>query len=295
MWEGCPSPSFLSGHQEQPEDKPLQSHPVLQSHPPVLPLGRGADGGDTGGRTAMVCGGDKGLTATSALHSGVSRRWQWVIPCLAARRHSLPKTGGKQNGQSLGRHFQRTLLPRRQKPIAFPVWEPHASPPGEPETKRLYPGRQRSRRRTAGQKHCESASAESRKDRPECPLSAALRGHQSSPRQREEGEEEDPPGSKPVGRMALEARACPDSVGTRPHEDVSLHPEVQGRPGRAPGPGYWELTDTMEPEGSDEGKWPRVWPRSHAYKSGDGSAVAKQGTKVARTQLREGAAKMTQE
>lgn len=220
-----------------------------------------------------------------------------VVPCLAARQHSLPKTGGKRNGQSRWEDTSRGhCCPEDRNRSHSPCERAaHVSPRGGQrrrdciqadsgqvgdcgaETLRIC-----ERREQKGQARVSSKCCPQRP--PELSETAGGRGGRRHSRH-----------SKPVGRMALEAHACPDSVGAWPHGDISSHPEVQGRPGRAPGPGYRELTDTTEPEGSVEGKWPRVWPRSHAYKSGDGSVVAKRGTKVARTQLREGAAKTTQE
>lgn len=72
----------------------------------------------------MVCGGDKGLRSMSALREDALtsvRGDDSVVQSMPCSKTALaPQDPGEAEwSESLRKHFQRTLLPKRQKPIAF--------------------------------------------------------------------------------------------------------------------------------------------------------------------------------
>lgn len=150
---------------------------------------------------------------------------------------------------------------------------------GSSETKRMYSGRTTVHTRDCRVRNIPSApSTKKRKGRAQSLLRGLLwfNDHRSSLRQRERrGERRHFHHRKPMGRMAFS-----HTVGAQPHCDISLRPQVQDRAwprtryrlwkARQPTPRSWR---------GARGKQLRVQPRSHTYKSGDGSAAVKKGQK----------------
>lgn len=139
---------------------------------------------------------------------------------------------------------------------------------GETETKRLYPGRQRSRRRTAGQKHCEYCEHREEKGQgrvsPKCcprwpPELSETAGGRGGRRHSEH--------KKPVGRMAQ--RCVPVWAAREPGHTVTSACTPKSKAGLAVHPG--QVTERSQTPRSQRGAL-----RGNGQGSGPGAVLTSQ-------------------